>query len=312
MTSIVYASSAPVSSPSEPPTLSRVCLENVWEGADGSVWDLNDRAGGVVLGAGVEGYGLPEWADYNSESTADGVRWRGYKTKARKVEWPLWLWAPNSAAWQDLEGRWWRSFRPRDERGTWRVKAFDGTSRSLPLRILGDGPAEFDRDPQYYAWNPYSLSLLAQDPFWRGAPIGKRWATPKPVPFFGGLDGDGWLHVSRNSNAAQANLTNPGDVGTWLTVKAGGPIGAGSSITVGGGRIGLPAVPAGSLLTADTDPRHTSVLLDGDKAIRQMTEWRPRQLPPGTAVPIGIEIQGGDPGWYVEVSAPTLYWRAWG
>lgn len=305
MSVVVYANGPTVTAP--PPLRPLTRLQVLWTGPDGgTTWDLTNPAGGVyITDDGVEGLHLPEFEDYVSEAAGiDGQRFRGGRTKARKVELSLLLWRDSSPEWLALEQSWWRSLHPR-RAGTLTIRAGSRTRR-LRCRLASDGGYVHVQDPSAAGWAAYPLSLVADQPHYLGDPITGGWGRQpddvRPlIPEGGGPP----LHISNGRTYDSATYANPGDEDTWATWTAYGPIDR-AVITVDGGAIGLPAVPEGSQLVVYTDPLNGTAWLDGQDVSGLIDPWDPAPLPPGVAVPIGLDVQGAG---RIELWAETRYWR---
>jgi hypothetical protein len=186
-----------------------------WLGTDGSVW--NWRTGEVRLARGAQGLGLLKLTTFTqSQGTRDGQRATGWKADPQTLVLPMkkgydgW----SSASWYDLDKRWWRACQPHLQ-GTLRVTAPDSSVRTVKLRVTDDGYTMED-DPSDVPQEDFSLSMTADDPWWRGplqtTPYG---VSAVATPFYGGSGyGPPFYIAAGNSSGAQPIL-NPGDVEAW-------------------------------------------------------------------------------------------------
>jgi hypothetical protein len=284
-------------------------LEMTWTAASGRVWDLNDFEGGVLLDRrGVEGLHNPPITKYSSASRAiPGKRSRGWRTEARPVFWPVYLYGDSSREWLDRNAEFWDSIHP-EIPGTWSVTAFENT-RTLELTGVFDSSHIFDLDPMQRGWVQYAVALEAEQPYWAGTKIERGpWAAPESAGFFPGPP----FHLSSGSAFADAEVPNPGNVtayGQWIL---DGPLTANTvELGVGSAYLTVPfAIPDGETLVIDTDPRRPSALL-GDtpalddqglslpfdrEAATNMTPTLGMQpfagIPPASSVPLHVEATG--------------------
>lgn len=153
----------------------------VWEGWDGSSWELSDPASPVFMRkGGVEGLSMPAHQAWTSSSPAvHGQYYRGHVVEPRKVFWPVFVYSDlSSEDWVAVDRAWWRSLHP-GAYGTWRVG-----DRSLSCRFVDDGNHAYDVDPSFRGWASYGVSLVADDPFWRGSPVRRTWAQSEAKGFY--------------------------------------------------------------------------------------------------------------------------------
>lgn len=217
-------------------------LRPTWTGWDGSVFDLANRDGGVLLKrTGTRGLSMPPRQRYKSDSPGvNGARYRGGRFLERDVFWPLSVSdGESSQRWVARDRAFWRTMHP-DRPGVWRVTHPDGTSRSLVCRFVDDGNASFGPAPMSIGWARYGISLVAEQPFWEGAPITRTFQSTPPQDFYG-----------PPSVAATTQV-----VGDTLTVAAHGfrlglPVRVVSITTTAGLTAGTTYFVAGTV-TADT------------------------------------------------------------
>lgn len=267
-------------------------ISHTWTGWDGSVWNMGDVAGGVIFVAGgLRGMSMPTFDRYSSSSPAlAGSRFRGSRTQERAIEWAVLVWSDQSSqAWADRDKAFWKTMDP-EKPGIWSVELPDGQKRELTCRFTGDGGHTYARDPARRGWELYQPQLIAENPYWRGETIPRAWSGATPVDFFDAAGGPPF-HISDAANFGSATLPNPGNVDAWATWSAHGPLGP-ILIECAGGLIALPAVPEGSTLIADTDPRTASVELDGVDVMDAVSAWDPRPIPAGSGTPIAFTATG--------------------
>lgn len=311
------ASSQPPLDPEVPSPWRR--SSNMWVGWDGSVWDLGDTSSGVFqTKGGIKGLHFPPSQSYDSDSPGShGQRHRGSRVLPRAVEWPIHIFSDaGSEAWRQLDREFWHSFH-RDKPGTWTFTSPSGEARSIALRLMDPGDNVYDRDPAFFGWASYLVELIADWPFWQGAPVVRSWAAPTQYYFHGGqpvgtpsptLAGPPY-RISASSTTDNATITNPGDEYSWPVWTADATNGAidALTVTVDGGTLTAPPVALGHVLTIDTDTK--VAYLDGDpsnEVTDQFTAWDARPIPPGEDVEISIEMQGAGT---IQVSMPTWYNR---
>jgi hypothetical protein len=296
-------------------------LSLLWEGRDGSVWNLNDVDGGVVLRReGVEGLHFPRITKFKSRSRAvPGSRTRGWQAETRDAFWPIYLWADGTRAWLERHDEFFSTIHPEDP-GTWIVRAGDRTRR-LPLTGVFDSPHVFDRDPAIRGWALFPVPLEADEPYWQGEPItAGPWRGSDPVDFF--PEGGGPpFHISESATFGTAVMENDGDVAAWPVWDAAGTNGALDNIVfgVGGSLITVPfPVAEGDMLRINTDPRRPTAKLGpipeaGQAFVPTTDVTRPLGLqsyspiPPGSAVSVTVAAVG--PGTITGRITP-LYFRA--
>lgn len=310
----VFIASAPVA-PRPPEILNPfTSLEHRWTGPDGSSWDLNDTERGVFLtDAGVRGMKNPQADRWTSQSaTTHGSRRRGGRFLEREVHWNLAIFADSSEAWVDLEERWWQTLDV-DAAGLWTVTVPGRAPRSLTCRFVGDGDHVYALDPLEGGWAVYGIDLIAEDPFWRSAPVTQSWTTAPGVPF---LDpaGSPPFHISPSATLSSATVQNPGHLEAWPTWRATArPDGVGvTAVTVGiSGQLVTfpqPLLP-GQTLEIRTDPADQRAFLDGVEVTSLLSTFDFAPIPAGQSVPLELEMTGDGT---VSASFYPRYLRAWG
>lgn len=278
-----------------------------WEGWDGSVWDLNDFAGGVLLyREGVEGLHFPRISRYTSRSRAiPGNRLRGWRAEERSVFWPIFVWGDGSEAWRLRNEAFMRTIHP-DRAGTWRVKV-GSQVRSLKLTGTFDEPHLFGVDPLMRGWEKYGVTLEAAQPFWEGEKIIRGpWLAPASESFIP-ASGAPPFYISAGSTFGSATIPNPGDVPVWGVWRMEGPL-TGVEVGVGSTLVHVPFdITAGEVLLIDTDPRHPTATLDGADVTTALGLQDYASVPPGAEVSLHVEATGAGSA---QFELTPLYFRA--
>jgi hypothetical protein len=279
-----------------------------WEGWDGSLWDLRNLSGGVIVtNEGIQGLHDPEWELEVSESPSTAGRrrldWRGLP---RPVRLPVYLWNDDdSAAFLDLLARFQRSFHPLKP-GWLTVRTAQG-ARRLQLYKDSAGDFTYTRDPIYEGYTRLPVAATAEMPWWRGELVTRSWEQSSSEPFFN----NGNLWVTSGAALETAEIENPGELPAWvrwrLLAAEGGAVTA--TLTVDGGDLGTPEVPAGSELVIDTDPAVSSADMDGVEVDGLVDPWDPRPVPEEGIVPVQLILSGQG---RVTMELEPLYFRAFG
>jgi len=277
-----------------------------WTGADGSVWDLrNWRTGVFVTTEGLLGLDDPNFEIQAQESPAVHGRTReNYRIAARPVEIPLYVYNDDtSREWQQLYRAIRNSFHPLKP-GTLQLTSPLGV-RTIELYLDGNGDFSYTRDPIFEGHSRYRIRCTAEFPLWRGETISRRFSGTVPILLF---NPDGFLHIGPRNVTSSAAIDNTGEEPAWtrITVNATGAEPLDASITIDGGELGLPTIPAGSQLVVDTDPTVGSAELDAVDVDADVDPWDPRPVPPGTAVPLDLSLDGDGE---VIVELTPLHWR---
>lgn len=281
MSSVVYA--VPYSPP-PPPTLPFRGYRHVFTGWDGSVWDLSDPDGGVVLvTGGVGGLAMPTFDTFTSSSAAvPGSTWLGSRAQERAVEWPLLVYSDvGSEDWVERFRAFFRTMNP-ERPGVWSVTDPFGRTRSLSVRFKSDGDHTYDVDPAEAGWGLYQLQLVAVDPFWQGPAVESTWGQEEAAVWFTGpADEAPPLYVMGASTLASAAVDNPGDEPSWPVWTVQGPT-TSVDLVLDGETVGVPfAVLEGQTLVIATDPRGQVALLDGVDVTGELDPYDFAPVPTG-------------------------------
>ena len=292
-----------------------VGMSPTWTGFDGSVWSLSDPAGGVVLTrGGIRGLSMPPVVRFTplSSPALHGTRNRGFKVDERDVFWPLYVWSTvGSAAWVAKDRAFWATMRP-DQTGTWSVSTPDGASRTLTCRFKDDGNNAFDMLPGRTGWAVYGVNLVAEAPFWMGAPIVRSWtATPVLFPPYPavGANSPYVLYFSSGRTFSTATARNLGDVEAWPVWTVAGPF-TSAAVGVGGQQVVIPfTLTAGQSVTLNSDPSaFTATREDGTDVTALLGQAQWSSVPPGSEVPLNLNLVGAGT---VTLKLTPRYLRAW-
>lgn len=306
-TQVVYA--VPYFPPA-PPRNPWTGVTMTWQGWDGSVWDLcGSRHSGIRLQQGVRGLTMPPFSMQESESdTRAGSRWLSVRALKRPVVWPLWVWCDGGdQAWLDYDRAFWRTMHP-SKPGLWTVTQPSGEYRTLAVRFVDDGDQTWDAAPGMRRWAPYLLTLQAEDPFWRGAPITRAWMVGTPLPFIPDT-GAPPFQITAGATFDAATVPNPGDVPAWPVWTITGPC---TSVTVGvNGRLVTYAgtVSAGQILTIDS--RAMTAKLGTTNVTTGLTVRDFAPIPEGgwdDEVPLSVSMTGTGT---ISMTLTPAYLRAW-
>jgi hypothetical protein len=319
---IIYAvPRPPVPVPVNPWVRTRV----TWTGWDGSIWDLTDPDGGVVLlRDGVEGLHMPKFKEWVRQSPAvPGQTFSGAIAEKRTVVLPLAVYEDTtSAAWVERDAAFWRSMHPRRQ-GTLTISpAGTGRSRSIRLRLQPEDHT-YGLDPAFARWAEYSAVLIADQPFWEGLPVRAGWGAAPPQDFYE-TEGPHLVNLMTGHTTAAADLTNDGDEDAWPVWTVIGPSSA-THMGTGTDIVEIPFdIPEGKAVVLDTDPRiRTALEYDYVPAAGELPEAflnpmdrtadltgavKFSRIPAGTTTPVNVSLAGNG---QLRVVLIPLYWRAW-
>jgi hypothetical protein len=303
--SIVYA--VP---PTSPPAVASpwVGVSMSWRGWDGSTWELTNSDSGVFLmSGGVEGLAMPAHQAWVGQSPAvHGQFYRGHVVEPRQVFWPLFLYSDvSSEEWVARDRAFWRSLHP-GKHGMWLATVPGRGERTLSCRFADDGQHAFEMDPVFRGWAKYGVTLIADDPFWRGTPVRRSWAQSTAEGFYG--PGNPLFRISSGAQLGTATMTNSGDVEAWPQWTITGPL---TSVTVGvDGRTIQWTVElvAGDVLVIDTDPAVQSAWLNGADVTAQLGAVDFAPIPAGEDRTLSLQMTGTGT---VEATITPRHYRAW-
>lgn len=274
-------------------------LSIVWEGSDGSTWDLL-RGPARASVAGIKGLGKPDSDDQVSTTAGkDGQRFRSVRLKPRTVFVPIRFKGDASTDVGGLQREFWRSLRI-GRRGRFIVTHPDGQIRTLTARFSDDGNYAYKVNPYTVFTDAIGLTFVADDPWWYGEPVevAYRLDPSGNVNFFGGGDpavvnSGPPFYLSPSSGSQTYEISNPGDTDAWVTWGIGGDAAA-FSVGVGTHLVAASVtIPAGSLLEINTDPLAQTALLDGVRVpFQNFTAVDFAPIPEGESQPLAISITG--------------------
>lgn len=298
--------------------------------AKGTQWSLTDRSTGIFLLPGVRGLGSARSERHSTSSPAvAGSSYQGSSFLDREVMWPVKVWHDGgSTAWMERDRAFWKTMDPKDT-GVWTVVHPDGNHRSLALRFVDDGDHVRARNPLRLGWDRYNINLIAEQPFWVGAPVVRSFIGEAPPPPFFGNDGP-IVHIASDFSAANARMDNPGDEESYPRWFIDGDTSS-AHVGVGDEVVHVPfPVDAGKCLVIESDPdligatlyeitvsgaeKKPSERVVGVDLVNPIdmspdlgeTDFAP--VPAGAQVPLSLSISGTGT---VEVLLPTLYRRPW-
>lgn len=270
---------------------------------------LSDPDGGVFLTAdGVVGLGTgPGDRFFQASPGVAGSRYTGARAAERPVVWPLEVYSEaSSVGFVELDRAFWRTLR-RDRTGLWSVQqAPTGETRTLECRFVSVDDS-FAVDPALAGTADYVVQLVAEDPYWRGAPVRREFTAGSTSPFVP-VEGGPSFTISDASTIANATIDNPGDVDAWPVWTVYGPT---TDVTVGIGTalVGIPGdLDADDVLVIDTDPRRQSATLNG---VRQRGVLAPHDfapIPAGGISALSLTMVGTG---RVTVEITPRFERAW-
>lgn len=247
--------------PSAPPR-NWVGLQMTWTGWDGSVWNLTSAAEGAVMLPGLRGLTMPPIVHYSTAyASVPGAAWRGHTVDAREVFWPIQLYQDTgSQGWVDRDRAFWKTMRP-EKTGTWTVKLPSGAERHLDCRFSNDGDGTINHDPVLAGWSNYGITLVAEKPFWRAAPLRREWSAGGGVTdFLPAAPGENFI-IGASTTLASSAMPNPGDVDAYPVWEVYGPA-TSAQVGVEGRNITIPfGVDEGQVLVIDTAPSQQSAIL---------------------------------------------------
>lgn len=288
-----------------------------WFGTDGSHWNLT-RGGDVILAPGVRGFGMPNPEHWLRDSLGDGASYHGTRFPAREVVMPVALIPRMRSGFLPLDRAFMGAMNPRGE-GVLRVTDPFGQYREITCRYTGGADEAFPSDPLFHGSTTYPLTLIAADPYWRGAPITRTFRTQVDVakrPTFPPV-GDPLSFYFRRADTldGEGQITNPGDIGANLVMVVKAPF---IGFSVGLKRDDDDVVTVDMELTKSTG----AVVVDTSGGMTRMydetganvrayaTDFLSAPIPPGEST-LKLEVYGPGAGSSVEVSFEPRYYRAW-
>lgn len=303
-----------------------------WTGWDGSVWEISNPepqfvSGNPVITSGVfvpreglRGLSMPPIQVYTNESAmVAGSRYRGNRTEAREVFWPLLIVADDSSeTFEARERAFFKTLRP-GKTGRWTVETPSGTRRSLTLRFKDDGDATHDSDPHFFGRAAYGITFTAEQPYWEGQVVSRRWGITSTSAFLG--QSARVLTISPGQSLDNATIDNPGDVPGWMVWTIAGAMNS-ATVGVDGKLIEVPfSLAADRKLVIDTRPDRltayeyakTDTALTGAFIDRtdDLGDTVFGAVPDGASVPLTLDIDTADTATYATGDLTPLHYRAW-
>lgn len=293
-----------------------------WTGWDGSVWTLTDPASGLfVAKEGVRGLAMPPVQRYTSEPPAiAGSRYRGSRVQERECFWPIILFSDEgSVEWAERDRAFWKTMHP-EKIGTWAFIQPDGTTRYLDCRFSDDGEHAFEHDPHFFGWSPYGVTLVAEQPFWRGQRIQRVYGESPEIPFFTSTAGE-IVRISPGSTITGGEINNPGDVDGQMVWTLKGSFDT-AVVGITGATIEVPyAQTADRQLVIDTRPDHLTAYEYALTDTNLTGAYIDRTddlgvadfgfIPPGESVDLSLNVVNPGVATRVVADLDPLYFRAW-
>lgn len=265
----------------------------VWTSHLGVQIDLRDPENGrFLLASGVLGLHHPLFETFTSRSPNSSIsRLKGTRSGPREIELPMHLYSSHdSDEFLRRDLTFWELFSP-EQYGTLTVQPPNRVPRSIQARLTSGGDFVYDRDPAKAGWSTYPLTLIADDPFWHGAPQTRSWDNADPVEFFDPA-GSPPFTIASGAELSSARLNNFGDVPVWVKWTIAGPMDS-LTITVDGGDLGIPPLEETDTLVIDTDPRVGTAILNGtDDISGEIDPWDPRPIPAHSNSEISLVMTG--------------------
>jgi hypothetical protein len=272
-------------------------------------YNLTTGYEGVKLLGGVSGFLDPEFTAYWTERIGDGDRWRGSRLTRRQMQLPIRVGKGSATLDQDfreLDAAFWRTIS-RTDVCLLDVALEDLSHRYIPVRLDRATSSAIDFDPGLTGHKLYLMTLVADDPYWRGDDVVETWSfTGGSTNFYAGP-----YTLSPSGGFGAGIVTNPGDVPAWPKFRITGPCSS-ALITVDGHTIALPnPIPAFSSIYIHTDP--PDVFGDFlESRWHEMTGARDfAPVPVGAAVEVTVNLTSPAAGAAATMTITPRYERAW-
>ncbi len=283
-----------------------------WTDTNGTVWDLV-HGPVALMNAGVMGFGMPKTFDtIRQTALVHGQTLQSWRLEPRDIFLPVTFRDDADLDVNGIQRAFWDGLAL-GQYGNLQVTDSNGGIRSIDARFVSDGDVSFTVDPyaQTHAYRPYGVSLVADDPWWRG-PVESFSFGLGPegtATFFGNGSSATPFYIIKSTGGADSTLTNNGDQDAWITWTIEGPM-TSFDLEIGGQHIaGAITVDAGDTLTIETSPlNQIAYLSDGTKVTRDLTSADFAPLPAtGLPVNVGIDVVGTGT---ITASFSPVYWRA--
>lgn len=283
-----------------------------WTDTNNVTWDLIN--GPVALmNSGIQGLGMPQAFDTTSQTAlVHGQTFQSWRLEPRSIFMPVTFRDDAELDVNGVQRAFWDGLSLGNY-GTLSVTDSNGAVRSIQARFVDDGQVSFTIDPyaDTNAFRPYGISLVADDPWWRG-PVQSFSFGLGPegtATFFGNGSSATPFYIVKSTGGVDSTLTNNGDQDAWITWTIQGPM-TSFDLEIGGHHIGGPiTVDTGDTLTIETSPLNQIAYLgDGTKVTRYLTAADFAPLPAtGAPVNVGIDVVGTGT---ITASFAPVYWRA--
>jgi hypothetical protein len=176
----------------------------------------------------------------------------------------------------------------------WEWKGPSGGSRFLRCRYveLTEAP---DRDATKKCRAVYGVVMVADQPYWEGAPVARRFEATTPRSWL--PTGTEPMWISAGSSLATASIQNTGEVPVYPTWRAEGPA-SDVSVGIGDRMIDMPWLfnTAGQWMEIHTSPDSPRGFgawdNTGANRTSDMSRFEPEPVPPGGEVPLVVEMTG--------------------
>lgn len=268
-----------------------------WTDTNGTEWDLV-HGPVALMNSGVMGLGMPKTADtVRQTALVHGQTLQSWRLEPRDLFLPITFRDDADLDVNGIQREFWDGLAL-GEYGTLTVTDSNGGARSIDARFVSDGDVSFTVDPYVntHAFRPYGVSLVADDPWWRG-PIQETSFTLGPEgtsTFFGNGSNATPFYIVKSGGSQSTELINAGEQPAWITWTITGPM---TSFVLGvdGNYIsGTIEVEAGETLTIETSPLSQIAYLNtGEKVTRYLTEANFAPIPASaTPYPVTIDIDG--------------------
>lgn len=247
---VLYASGP--TAPPDAPASEWNSTQILWEGSDGSKWDLSDPTSGVYLSReGLEGLHFGDFTEWTQQSPGiRGQLFNGTMPEAREVVLPIEVYSElSSAEWLRFNDSWWSSLSPRSY-GTLTIILPGGRTYTIRLRLRPKAGHPFNSDPVEDGWAAFLVTMIADDPLFRGQTDRRIFKAQAPTDPFFERTGPHLVNIAPGSTTATATVDNVGVEDAWLVWMVFGEM-TSARVGVGADKIG-PDVNATLQILGDT------------------------------------------------------------
>lgn len=283
-----------------------------WTDTNGTSWDLV-HGPVALMNSGVMGFGMPISFDTTRQTAlVHGQTLQSWRLEPRDIFLPVTFRDDADLDVNGIQRAFWDGLAL-GEYGNLQVTDSNGGIRSIDARFVSDGDVAFTVDPyaNTHAYRPYGVSLVADDPWWRGPEQSFSFGLGPEgtATFFGNGSNATPFYIIKSTGGADSTLTNPGDQDAWITWTIEGPM-TSFDLEIDGHHVaGAISVASGDTLTIETSPlNQIAYLSDGTKVTRDLTSADFAPLPAtGLPVNVGIDVVGTGT---ITASFAPVYWRA--